>query len=207
MIRLQNLHHSFATTTIDYPDWEIEDGGQALILGNSGSGKTTLLHLVTGLLQPTKGIIELNGFDLAKMTSSKLDKFRGKNIGVVFQKPHLIRSISVAQNIRLPGHFIGKKITTARLNAVASSLGISELLGRKAHELSEGQAQRVSIARAVIHEPSLLAADEPTASLDDENCDRVIKLLQTQAQRCSATLLIATHDHRVKDKFKNRLEL
>ncbi len=207
MIRLQNLQHSFQTTTIGYPDWEIEDGGQALILGNSGSGKTTLLHLVTALLQPTHGTIMIDGVNLAELSSSRRDKFRGKNIGIVFQKPHLIRSLTVAQNIRLGGHFSGRKVSSARLNEVADSLGISELLERKVHELSEGQAQRVSIGRAVIHEPTLLAADEPTASLDDENCDRVIKLLQAQAQRCKATLLIATHDHRVKDKFINRLEL
>lgn len=207
MIRIKDLQHSFDTTTIDYPDWKIENGDHAMILGKSGCGKTTLLHLITGLMQPSIGTIEIDESNLASMSPAKLDRFRGEHVGIIFQKPHLVRSLTVAQNIKLAGQFTGNRISTSRLHNVSESLGIQNLLGRKIYELSEGQAQRVSIARAVIHEPSLLAADEPTASLDDENCEKVIDLLKSQADRCNATLVIATHDQRVKDKFQNRLQL
>lgn len=207
MLRLINVKQIFGSTTLNYPDWEVETGEHALILGNSGSGKTTLLHIVSGLLRATEGKVEMNERIISDMSSSKLDKFRGQNVGFVFQKPHLIKAISVKENIQLAGKFSRKSVNQNRIDHILEVLDISPLKNRKVHELSEGQAQRVSIARAVIHEPRLLAADEPTASLDNENCERVISLLKAQAQRCNATLIIATHDQRVKDQFSNRLEL
>ncbi len=207
MLRLNNVKQIFGTTALNYPDWEVMTGEHALILGNSGSGKTTLLHIVSGLLRNTQGKVEMNNRLISEMSQSKLDRFRGENVGLVFQKPHLIKALTVAENIRLAGKFGGKKVKNSRLDDILEALDIRNLKDRKVHELSEGQAQRVSIARAVIHEPSLLAADEPTASLDDENCERVISLLKSQAERCKATLIIATHDQRVKDQFSNRLEL
>ena len=207
MIKLENVSLNFGTTEIAYPDWEIPSGNQALILGQSGSGKTTLLHLLTGLLKPSSGKITIEDKDISSMGSKELDAFRGKHVGIIFQKPHLISSLTVGENIRLGGKFNGKKITKSRLSETSEALGISELLNRKIYQLSEGQSQRVSIARAVIHEPAILAADEPTASLDDSNCESVIQLLKEQAQQRNATLLIATHDQRVKDQFETSLEL
>lgn len=207
MLRLTDVKHSFGETHIKYPDWEVQPGEHALILGNSGSGKTTLLHIVSGLLTPSEGKVELENEVLSEMAPSKLDRFRGHTIGLVFQKPHLIKSLTVQENIQLAGQFGQTKITKERLNDVMEALDIDALANRKVFEISDGQAQRVSIARAVIHEPKLLAADEPTASLDDDNCERVIALLESQAERCKATLVIATHDQRVKDRFSNKLEL
>lgn len=207
MLKLQNVKQVFNETRITYPDWGVQDGEQALILGTSGSGKTTLLHLACGLLQPTEGSISLAGVKLDKMNTGKLDRFRGENVGLVFQKPHLVKSLNVEQNVLLAGKFSRKKISNERLSQVLQGLGIENLAKRKIHELSEGQLQRVSIARAIIHEPKLLAADEPTASLDDENCEKVIGLLKSQAEANGATLLIATHDQRVKNHFSNQLTL
>lgn len=207
MLRLTKVKHSFGETSISYPDWEVQSGQHALILGNSGSGKTTLLHIVSGLLKPSEGKVELENKVISEMSPSRLDRFRGHNVGLVFQKPHLIKSLTVRENIQLAGQFGHTRITKKRMNSVVEALGIETLVDRKVFEISEGQAQRVSIARAVIHEPKLLAADEPTASLDDENCERVISLLESQAERCNATLVIATHDQRVKDQFSNKLEL
>jgi len=207
MIEIKNLKYSFSDHTLTYPDWRIDNQGHALVLGHSGSGKTTLLHLITGLLKPTEGAITINDQETSGMSAGRIDNFRGRNVGIVFQKPHLIKGLTVAENIRLAGKLGHKKITTEHLEGVMRSLDIIALKNRKVHQISEGQAQRVAIARAVVHEPAILAADEPTASLDDKNAERVVQLLKGQAEACRATLVIATHDQRVKSHFENRLTL
>jgi len=207
MIELRQLQHTYADAPIHYPDWQVEDQGHALILGTSGSGKTTLLHLICGLLQPTAGEILIDGQSLAGLSSKKRDRFRGEHVGIVFQRPHLVKSLTVLENLQLAAHLSGKKVHSSKYTDVLEALDLGELKHRKPHELSEGQAQRVSIARAVIHDPIILAADEPTASLDDANCARVLQLLKQQASARNATLLIATHDHRIKTSFTNQLVL
>ncbi|WP_436517609.1 ABC transporter ATP-binding protein [Ekhidna sp. To15] len=208
MLHIKALKHSYdGQSHISYPDWNVEAGNHGIILGNSGCGKTTLLHLIGGLMPPKEGTLEVAGQDLSQKSGSKLDQFRGENIGIVFQKPHLVRSLSVKENLTLSQYLGRKKIDNKRVSEVLSTLGIQDLANRKVHQISQGQAQRVSIARAVINSPKLLLADEPTASLDDENCKRVIDLLKTQAEETGATLIVATHDHRVKNEFKNQLAL
>ncbi len=208
MLNIKELKHSYdGQTLISYPDWNVDAGNHAIILGNSGSGKTTLLHLIGGLMPPKEGFLEVAGENLSTKSNAKLDRFRGENIGIVFQKPHLVRSLSVKENLTLSQYLGQKKIDAKRADEVLFHLGIQELANRKVHQISQGQAQRVSIARAVINSPKLLLADEPTASLDDENCKRVIDLLKNQAEETGATLIVATHDHRVKNEFKNQLAL
>ena len=207
MISLKNVSQKFGDLTISYPDWKVENGQHALILGTSGCGKTTLLHIISGLRKPSEGEVYVNDKNMTSLNAGELDKFRGGNIGVVFQKPHLIKALTVEQNISIAAQLSKKKIAKTRVKEVMELLGLYELRSRKTHQLSEGQAQRVSLARAVVHEPSVLAADEPTASLDDENCEKVITLLKDQATRCGAQLIIATHDQRVKNQFENHLEL
>ena len=207
MLELKNLKFSYGEIPIQYPDWTVESCGQALILGTSGSGKTTLLHLICGLLTPADGSVIINEQSLADFSQRKLDQFRGKNIGIVFQRPHLVKSLSVLENLRLAVQLSGKKVEKSKYDHVLSSLGIEELRSRKIHQLSEGQAQRASIARAVIHDPVLLVADEPTASLDDLNCELVLNLLKNQAKEHNSMLIVATHDQRIKSAFSNQLEL
>lgn len=207
MLQINNLQHSYGDTSIQYPDWEVEEGNHALILGNSGCGKTTLLHLIGGLMQPSSGSLRIAGQDLSQISSRKLDHFRGENIGIIFQRPHLVRSLTVKENLLL-AQLLGKRETTSKLaEETLDQLGILSLKDRKIHQISQGQAQRVSIARAVINKPKLLLADEPTASLDDENCERVIELLKSQAEQTGSTLIVATHDQRVKSEFQNQLTL
>ncbi|MFK7954209.1 MAG: ABC transporter ATP-binding protein [Ekhidna sp.] len=207
MIQIRNLIHSYGDTSIQYPDWDVDEGKHAMILGNSGCGKTTLLHLMGGLMKVPKGSITISGEKISEKSSSQLDRFRGENIGLIFQKPHLVSSLSVKENMLLSQYLGKKKRDSDKVEETLSQLGILELKNRKIHQISQGQAQRVSIARAVLNSPKLLLADEPTASLDDENCDMVIKLLKNQAKKYSSTLVIATHDHRVKSEFGNMLEL
>lgn len=208
MLSIDSVVHSYSGgSQIQYPNWGVEKGNHSMILGGSGSGKTTLLHLVGGLLKPNTGSIKIEGTDIVQMKSKALDRFRGANIGIVFQKPHLLSSLSILENLLLSQYLSKKTVARAEALNILDQLDISELKSRKIHQISEGQAQRVSIARALLNRPKLLLADEPTASLDDVNCERVISLLKGQAEASSSTLVVATHDQRVKSEFQNTLEL
>ena len=177
-----------------------------LILGASGVGKTTFLHLLSGLLKPLEGEIDLIGTPISKLTMSEMDRFRGKNIGIVFQKPHFINSLTVKENLQL-AQYISKKIDKTRISSLLESLGIVDKANKKTLNLSQGEKQRVAIALAIVNSPKLILADEPTSSLDDLNCDKVINLLKNQAAKYKAKLIIITHDYRLKKHFKNTLSL
>lgn len=191
--------------TLFFPDIRLNNGEAILILGKSGSGKTTLLNLLAGLLSPEKGSTSLNGTEFSKLKGQKLDLFRGKEIGIVFQKPHLISALTVKENLELT-HFFGKK-KGQNLNKLVAELGLAPKANSSVLTLSEGEAQRVSIARALANEPKLILADEPTSSLDDENAKNVINLLKAQAEKIGAALVIVTHDHRVKSQIPNFIEV
>jgi len=207
MLSLEHVKYVYGEREISYPNWSIERSHHALILGNSGSGKTTLLHLIGGLMKVSSGKLEVAGMELSKIKNGELDRFRGNNIGIVFQRPHLVKSLTVKENLMLARSLAGLSSDGSIAESILTKLDILELKNRKVHQISQGQAQRVAIARAIINEPKLLLADEPTASLDDENCSRVIKLLKKQAEETNTTLIVATHDHRIKGEFKNSLSL
>jgi putative ABC transport system ATP-binding protein len=185
------------------PDISLDKGEQLLILGRSGSGKTTILHILAGLLQPKSGEVVIDGTSLYHLKGTQLDKFRGKNIGIIFQKPHILAPLTVEENLVLANYFAGKK--TDRIDSVLKDLGISHKKKSLVNNLSEGEAQRVSIARALVNAPKLILADEPTASLDDENAEAVVKLLKAQAEKHQAALVIVTHDQRVKNHISNQI--
>lgn len=190
-----------------FPGWQVADGAHALILGPSGSGKTTYLHLLSGLLRSQQGDIFINQTNLSELSGAALDQFRGQYLGFVFQKPHLIASLTVKENVLLACFLAKKAQKEDAVEELLTKLNIQHLAHRKIHEISQGQAQRVSIARAVVNKPVIIFGDEPTASLDDESCDAVIRLLKEQAEMCGASLIIATHDQRVKSEFPNQLIL
>jgi len=208
MISIQSVAHQYAgSPMISFKDWQIKNGEQWLLLGESGSGKTTLLHILTGILKPKQGEICLNGTSIYTLSSKKLDQFRGRNIGIIFQKPHLIKSLTISENLALAQTFAKLPESEERINEVLASLGIADKKNSYPNELSQGQLQRVSIARAVINKPALLIADEPTSSLDDKNAAAVLNLLMHQSGLNQATLVVATHDKRVKDAFTNTYDL
>ncbi len=179
----------------------IPDAGQCLISGPSGSGKTTLLYAVAGLLPVISGNIFINDTDITALTEAQRDHFRGKHIGIIFQTLHLVRSLSVMDNLMLGFFAAGVKQDKERARAMLDRLGIEDKKNVLPENLSQGQAQRVAIARAVLSNPSLILADEPTSSLDDKSCTKVIEIIMEVAKEAGAALLISTHDSRIKPHF------
>lgn len=208
MVRTKDLQYSYSKSSLlTFQDLDLHTVSQTLILGNSGSGKTTLLHLLGGLLSPGHGHIEIEGIDIASLNENEIDHYRARNIGFVFQKPHLIKALTVGQNLYLCQYLAGLSQDKSRVNYVLSSLGIADRISYKVYELSEGQAQRVSIARALLNNPKLILADEPTSALDDENCDNVIQLLVKLAEEFNTCLVIATHDQRLKSVINHQISI
>ena len=207
MIKTESLKFSYdGKKYFDFPDINLDSGENLLIIGNSGIGKTTLLHLLAGILKPESGSINISGTDISKFSDTELDKFRGDNIGIVFQKPHFISSLTINENLKL-AQYLSPSKTSVDAKKILESLNIKDKYQQKPNQLSEGEKQRASIALALINSPSLILADEPTSSLDDFNCDNVIKLLKTQAKDHKAQLIVITHDARLKKHFKNNLNL
>lgn len=208
MISLKSVAHQYTPQQdIRFEDWQIDAGSQWLLLGASGSGKSTLLHILTGILKPAQGNVTIKGTSIYDLSAKALDQFRGRNIGIIFQRPHLIKSLSISENLIIAQSFANLPIDLKRVNEVLAALGIADKKSSYPDQLSQGQLQRVSIARAVINKPALLIADEPTSSLDDNNAQIVLELLMQQSGANQATLVVATHDKRVKDAFKHTYEL
>ena len=206
MLETKNLRFKYDDDSVlSFPDIKTSKEN-LLILGASGVGKTTFLHLLSGLLKPSEGEIDLIGIPISKLTMTEMDRFRGKNIGIVFQKPHFINSLTVKENLQL-AQYISKKIDKTRISSLLESLGIEDKANKKTLNLSQGEKQRVAIALAIVNSPKLILADEPTSSLDDLNCNKVINLLKNQAAKYKAKLIIITHDYRLKKHFKNTLSL
>jgi putative ABC transport system ATP-binding protein len=202
MLQITALAKTFPNgTSLRFPDWNVGRGEQWLLLGESGSGKTTLLHILGGLLRPASGKVVVNGTDLYVLPARALDRFRGRQIGIVFQQPHLIRSLTVEENLLLAQSFAGVGKDVVRIREVLEALGMGHKRKSYPQELSQGQAQRVGIARALVNRPALVLADEPTSSLDNRNADAVIRLLSELADSEGSTLIISTHDDRVKEAF------
>jgi len=208
MIAVTDLSFAYTPTTqIGFPDFSLTQGEHGLLLGESGSGKTTLLHVIGGLLRNYSGSVKIDERELGTFSDSSLDQFRGQRIGFIFQRNHLISALNVEQNIVMSPYLAGLKIDPERMDHVLSSLGLSEKRKSKVTQLSQGQAQRVAIARAVLNKPSIILADEPTSALDDKNCDRVIQLLMEVAGQNQSTLVVATHDQRLKDKISKQIAI
>ncbi len=209
MVQTDNLTFRYKSREqiFNFPNINLKKQESLLILGKSGIGKTTFLHLLAGLLKPAKGKVLIDTVDLNSLQNNKLDKFRGKKIGLVFQKKRAIESLTVFENLQARLFFSKKEINNKKIEALLTQLDLSEIKKSKPNKLSEGQLQRLSIALAVIHDPQVILADEPTASLDDENCKNVIRLLKNQAEQTNANLIVITHDHRINSYFKNSITL
>lgn len=196
-----------AGTEMVFPDLTLAKGRELLLLGASGTGKTTLLHLVAGMRTPSQGSVTLAGQPFSALGTAERDRSRGRNMGIVFQTAHFVRSLTVRENLALARALAGCAPDDGVVTGLLSDLGLGHKVDARVDALSVGEQQRVSIARAVVHGPGLILADEPTSALDDTNTDAVLELLRTQAERTGAALLIVTHDQRLKDRMSDRVEL
>ena len=187
------------------PRFEVEPGEVAAVIGPSGSGKTTLLHLVAGIVLPQSGRVVVGEREVSALGDAERRAFRIAHMGLVFQEFELLEYLSVLDNALLP-----YRITTAlqldrdvaaRARDLAGDVGIGDKLGRPVRRLSHGEKQRVAICRALVPDPSILLADEPTGNLDPTTKERVIDLLLAHARKHDTTVLTVTHDHGLLDRF------
>lgn len=208
MLKTHQLTFSYdQQNQFEFPDINCQKGETWLLLGQSGSGKTTMLHLLAGMLRPKEGTIEINETNLSKLSASQLDRFRGNHVGVIFQKPHFLQALTVAENLALAQKLAGQPVDNQRIKALLERLNIGSKINQKPNRLSQGEQQRASIARAIINQPDLILADEPTSALDDINTSEVLSLLEEQAKELNAALLIVTHDGRLKEFVDKRIDL
>lgn len=202
---INNLRHRYAPgqpPALIVPELILEPAEQLVLTGSSGSGKSTLLHLIAGLMEPSEGQILVNDTDLHTLRGHARDRFRGRTIGMVFQTHHLLMGFSAQENVMAAMMFsdLPRSSHRDRARTLLETLGIMTPTQR-AERLSIGQQQRVAIARALACNPSLVLADEPTASLDPDNAHAALDLLQTACRSSGAALLCVTHDTRIVDRF------
>ncbi|MBK9703202.1 MAG: ATP-binding cassette domain-containing protein [Betaproteobacteria bacterium] len=199
MFALTGIDHRYGRTPVlAIDDWSAAAGEHWLLAGPSGSGKTTALHLLAGLCAPTAGRVSVGGVDLATLRGAALDRWRGRSVGLVPQRLHLVGALDVLDNLRLARYLAGLPDEPTRALLLLEAMGIDGLARRMPRQLSQGQAQRVAVARAVVNHPALLLADEPTANLDDAHAQATLLLLRAQAVHVGATLVVASHDARVR---------
>ncbi len=208
MLTIKNLKAGYdGKAVVEIADRSLSAGEHCLILGKSGSGKTTLLYALAGVLKPLSGEITLDDTSISRLSGAALDSFRGKNIGIIYQTLHMVAALSVLENILLVQYATGVPQDAAKAEKLLAQLGLLDYAHKKPEELSQGQQQRVAIARAAINRPKLILGDEATSALDDEACDAVIALLLDTAKASGASLVIATHDARIKKYFTRTITL
>ena len=201
MIKTSALQFAYpGAAPLHFPDVDVPQGATLLLRGPSGSGKSTWLALVAALVPPSGGVLEVAGQNLTALSRVQADAWRARTLGFLPQKLHMSAALTVAQNLGLSFWAAGVA-QDRRIDAALAAVGVAELADRLPAQLSGGQAQRVALARAVLMQPRVIAADEPTASLDDDAAREGLQLLHSTAQRYGATLVIATHDARVGDFF------
>jgi putative ABC transport system ATP-binding protein len=189
-------------------NFKIETGKDLLITGPSGIGKTTLLSILSGLQKPTHGNVLYNDINLYNLAENKIDDFRGKQLGIIFQNFNLINTFTIKQNLQLVNTALKKKDNN-HIYELLQRVGLADKSHIKVSNLSIGEKQRVAVARAFIGKPKWIFCDEPTSSLDDKNTAIIINLIKEESLRCKASLVLITHDKRIQKilKFDQILKL
>lgn len=185
----------------------VERGQHHLLLGPSGSGKTSLINLICGFAVPQSGSIYVADAPMTGLSESARDALRRRHIGVVFQTLRLVSALDVMGNLRLAARLAGVRPDDAQITELLDRLGLAHKAHARPRDLSQGEAQRAAIARALVGRPGLLIADEPTSALDHANMEKVAQLLLDTAEKTGATLLVATHDERLMPWFKASVQL
>ncbi len=207
MISVKNLHFSYSggNFALNVPSFEVKAGECVAIVGPSGCGKTTFLHLIAGVLQAKAGEVTVFDTKLSMISAKAAASYRLGNIGMVFQEFELLDHLSVKDNIMLPLHLgldrSHEKKMLERLNVLAEHMGITDYLAKRPQNLSGGERQRVAICRALVIDPDLLLADEPTGNLDPNNKRKVLDLMLDEARESQDSVIVATHDYELLDAF------
>ena len=209
ILKVENLVKTYVNgsstiNAVDNISFSVEKGDFVAIVGASGSGKSTLLHLLGGVDRPTSGKVYIDGVDIYKMDNDALAIFRRRQVGLIYQFYNLIPILNATENIVLPCRLDGKNVSKERLDEVLSTLGIENRKDHLPNELSGGQQQRVSIGRAIINNPALVLADEPTGNLDSKASDEIVTLLKQSNKKYNQTIIIITHDPEIA-KEANRI--
>lgn len=174
--------------------FSVEKGEFVAIVGSSGSGKSTLLHLLGGVDRPTDGKVLIEGKDIYQLSDDNLAIFRRRQVGLIYQFYNLIPILNVEENISLPCDLDGKPVSTERMEELLKTLGLTNRRKHLPNELSGGQQQRVSIGRALINQPAIVLADEPTGNLDSKSSDEIVELLRLSNQKYNQTIIMITHN-------------
>lgn len=204
MLSCKNIYYQIAEKKILTDiNFTLKNKENLLILGASGCGKTTLLCILAGLLTPNSGSVKYNNVDLYKLKRAARDQFRGQNLGIIFQNFHLIKSLNIFQNIALSLSLSGKKINKELIFHHLEELGLADKAEQNISSLSIGEKQRVAIIRSFICKPKYIFCDEPTSALDDKNTEKIINLLTKESRETESSLILITHDNRLKSFFKN----
>ncbi|HQX43446.1 MAG: ATP-binding cassette domain-containing protein [Saprospiraceae bacterium] len=194
--------------SLKFPDLSLVSGETLLIHGPSGSGKTSLLHMICGLMNPSFGEVKILNQNIQKLSKSELDFFRGQHIGICLQRPIFIKSLTVLENLILARHLAKKRVSDHKIVINwLEKFNLINLKNRKTFSLSLGEQQRLMFIRALVTEPDLILADEPTSSLDDVNAELIADVLLNSCHDQKATLVVVSHDARLKSKFSNQISL
>ena len=185
------------------------DRPATIVSANAGCGKTTLLNLIGGLDAPTEGVVEVDGFNVGSLTGSRLSRWRSENIGFVFQLYNLLPKLTAEKNVELPLLLL-PMTASERRKQVENALDLVGLSNRSTHrpgQLSGGQQQRVGIARAIVTDPTLIVADEPTGDLDSKSADEILRLMTVLCEQLNKTIIMVTHDPKAADRAQRTLHL
>ncbi len=199
ILRVENLTKTYGKgenkiNAVDHIDFSIEKGEFVAIVGSSGSGKSTLLHLLGGVGRPTSGKVFIDGKDIYALSDDNLAIFRRRQVGIIYQFYNLIPILNVTENILLPCNLDNTNVSEERLTEVLKTLNLQSRKNHLPNELSGGQQQRVSIGRAIINNPAIVLADEPTGNLDSKASDEIVSLLKMSNKKYNQTVIVITHD-------------
>lgn len=199
ILKVENLVKKYGqgeneVVAVNDMSFSVEQGEFVAIVGSSGSGKSTLLHLLGGVDRPDSGKVYIQGEDIYKLNTEKLAIFRRRQVGLVYQFYNLIPTLDVEENITLPCELDGKKVDRERLDQLLKELGMEKRAKHLPNQLSGGQQQRVSIGRALITNPAIVLADEPTGNLDSKSSDEILELLKMSNQTYKQTIVMITHN-------------
>ncbi len=202
ILKVENLSKTYGkgenkVKAVDNISFSVEKGEFVAIIGSSGSGKSTLLHMLGGVDRPTEGKVYIEGKDIYTLSDDNLAIFRRRQVGLIYQFYNLIPVLNVVENITLPCNLDGKEINKKRLDDLLHTLGLENRRNNLPNQLSGGQQQRVSIGRAMMNEPAIMLADEPTGNLDSKASEEIISLLKLSNKKYNQTVIIITHDEKI----------